>query len=845
MSHITIPTKKAADKIEYAKFLGRFIEANYPKDLAASSQNALRDLQQASDAVRAIGQADEVSRDLLKAYLAQVDFAGQHFPMLDVASSPQIKTEFVWYDAFNTKKRSSSYSLHLERAAATFNLAAIHSQMGASLALGGSPDGLKIACSAFQSAAGAFQFLRDAVVPQLLAPPTPDLSSECLAALVALMLAQAQACFCDRAARDGMKAGIIAKLSAQAHTYFQEAQMAFALPSLASSFEKSPLPLLAQVQSLRWAADAQYRQALACQEAQRFGEGVARLQQATNFVKEGIKLASKGASAAAQDELSRLAAIIARALETATRENNTIYVEPVPQAAQLAPIERKPMVRAAGPEEAGCAGAGGAAAGSDPWVRLVPVHVQKAQGELQGAVQRLVGEVTAEADRQTTLAKKKLEEKGLPSSLSPFDPEASVLPDSLHAAIVDIRSNAGKDPHLQLLDLQTMNAQLCREDEAMFAGIEKALEDEEAADGAARRQAGTRWSRPQSRPLAKVYWEELSKHRVNLQRAKTSDAVVQQKLEAHRDLLEKLTRSDAELRRMTPQLQLQAGSTVGSEAPALLELCREVDAVLAAREALIQELRIAANAARVAPESPQVEAALRPLDALRGRFEENYGRQRRALDAIDSAWSRFQGAAPDFVKARGALVAEMDRAVAMYREIHGNYKEGIEFYSAFQDALRTLKLRVEDWTMGRRLELEDHASQLGVSLAALNLGGPSPSRPAPAPAASSPSPTNARPAAGSPAGSGPAPPSMAGPPPVPPQYAGAYGQPPYGAQPAYAAAPYPPAAQPYPPPYPPAGPYGAPQPYPPYGQAPVYNYGQPPAGAYPPYNMPPNQPYGR
>jgi hypothetical protein len=67
---------------------------------------------------------------------------------------------FTWNDAFKTSKKANLPSLHLERAAVFFNLAAVHSQIA--LAADRVTDvRIRTACGAFQSSAGAFALLRE------------------------------------------------------------------------------------------------------------------------------------------------------------------------------------------------------------------------------------------------------------------------------------------------------------------------------------------------------------------------------------------------------------------------------------------------------------------------------------------------------------------------------------------------------------------------------------------------------------------------------------------------------------------------------------------------------------
>lgn len=57
-----------------------------------------------------------------------------------------------------------------------------------------SDEELKAAATLFQKAAGVFNYLKDNVLGMISQEPTPDLMPDTLAALCAIMLAQAQEC---------------------------------------------------------------------------------------------------------------------------------------------------------------------------------------------------------------------------------------------------------------------------------------------------------------------------------------------------------------------------------------------------------------------------------------------------------------------------------------------------------------------------------------------------------------------------------------------------------------------------------------------------------------------------
>lgn len=99
-----------------------------------------------------------------------------------------------------------------------FNLGAVYSQMGLA-ADRSSPAGLKQACNCFQSASGAFAFLRDNVsMKAAIGGATVDVSAECAGMLDRLMLAQAQECFFEKVISDAKPPGLCSKVARQVCT---------------------------------------------------------------------------------------------------------------------------------------------------------------------------------------------------------------------------------------------------------------------------------------------------------------------------------------------------------------------------------------------------------------------------------------------------------------------------------------------------------------------------------------------------------------------------------------------------------------------------------------------------
>lgn len=116
-------------------------------------------------------------------------------------------------------KKASEIDLVFEKSAVLFNVGAVRSCMAAS-ADRTSPDGMKLACQQFHLAAGVFKHLREKVVPQLKCALQSEMTPEGLQMAENIMLAQAQACFYEKAVADRaksatMKASVIARLASQ------------------------------------------------------------------------------------------------------------------------------------------------------------------------------------------------------------------------------------------------------------------------------------------------------------------------------------------------------------------------------------------------------------------------------------------------------------------------------------------------------------------------------------------------------------------------------------------------------------------------------------------------------
>ena len=259
---------------------------------------------------------------------------------------------FAWTPSWEPSqpKPVRHYDVLAERAPVLFNLAACWSMRGA-LPPRSDSDAIKAAARHFQLAAGALKAVQD-LSPESGLEPTcaPELTDAALSALRALMVAQAQACFCDKAASDSMGAGTQAMLALGAKQLYALAAEAFA--SLQSSKPHAKLHAWGAavcVGRKQWyEAEARWQQATDAASANKYGEQQAHLQ--LGLTAANAALATLGSaqleSPSALSKLSALASKTAATLAGVTKDNQLVYNERVPDAAELPEVAPKVLAKA-------------------------------------------------------------------------------------------------------------------------------------------------------------------------------------------------------------------------------------------------------------------------------------------------------------------------------------------------------------------------------------------------------------------------------------------------------------------------------------------------------------------
>lgn len=497
----------------------------------------------------------------------------------------------------------SQNNLRFELANILYNLASLYTQLAVSLNRSTS-DGLKSACNYFCQAAGVISHLKDTVIPDLRTTPPEDMDTMTLESIQQLLLAQAQECFWSKAVKDGLKDGLIAKLAAKVSDFYDQA---------AEYGTKSDIISTEWIHHMtakhhHFAAAAQYRASRDCLDKQKYGEEVARLRDSLVCVNEALK-ESRWINKIVLGDLNGLKARVTEDLKRAEKDNDVIYLMPVPPKSELRTLDRAGMATPRIPPEVSdpysTLGDKGAF-GQPLFARLVPYAVHVAVSIYDERKERLVNTtIIDELEALTTKLREYvgpnpmkrlklttgslLQSLNLPASLQALEKPLG-LPPSLTTHAEDIRQQDGLHKlQRSIHEIRKLKAN----DEAMYKEGVGLLETEAAEDEKARSKHGTvRWTRPPSSQAAEKLYRQVSEIEGYLQSAASSDELVNTKFKECESAIKILSGTKMELEAAVPSSR-RATLTPAVEraADSLRSALSDFNQLERRRKKIIQELR--------------------------------------------------------------------------------------------------------------------------------------------------------------------------------------------------------------------------------------------------------------
>ncbi|XP_015471708.1 tyrosine-protein phosphatase non-receptor type 23 [Parus major] len=294
----------------------------------------------------------------------------------------------TWTEIFSGKAVTHE-DIKYEQACVLYNLGALHSMLGA-MDKRVSEEGMKVSCTHFQCAAGAFTYLRDHFPHSY----SVDMSHQILSLNINLMLGQAQECLLEKSMLDNRKSFLVARISAQVVDYYKEACRALENSETASLLGKiqKDWKKLVQMKIYYFAAVAHLHMGKQAEEQQKFGERVIYFQSALDKLNEAIKLA-KGQPEAVQEALRFTMDVIGGKYNSAKKDNDFIYHEAVPALDTLQSVKGAPLVKAlpVNPTDP-------AVTGPDIFAKLVPMAAHEASSLYSEEKAKLLRDVMAKIE---------------------------------------------------------------------------------------------------------------------------------------------------------------------------------------------------------------------------------------------------------------------------------------------------------------------------------------------------------------------------------------------------------------------------------------------------------------
>ena len=605
-----------------------------------------------------------------------------------------------------------------------------------------SPEGLKSACNFFCLAAGVISHIKAVVIPEMRSTPPEDMDDMTLESLEHLMLAQSQELFWQKAVKDGLKDGSIAKLAAKVSDLYSEAQdYGIKSDSISSEWIHHM-----SAKHHHFAAAAQFRAACDCLEKRKYGEEVARLRDSLTCVNEALKEA-RYLNRAVLGDLNGLKNKVSEDLKTAEKDNDTIYLLPVPAKSDLKALDRASMVAAKVPVEV-----------SDPlsmlgedgdlgcplFTKLVPYAVHLAASMYADRRDRLVNNtIIDELEGLTARLHDLLQSLNLPGSLQALEKPLG-LPPTLVSHAEEIRQQDGIN---RLQRSMTETEKLKTSDKTVYEEAVETLRVEAAEDEQARRRHGTdRWKRTKSSEAAAHLYSQNREIDGYFKSANNSDNLVREKIKGHEQLIRLLSGTDRDLEDFVPSSRRATMTAkLEREATTLRGCLNEVTRLESRRKKKIDTLRGKAKSDDVNPDLLKEAARLEreyPMQTIQAaQFEEFFEERLRRYDADeatiqeeqgeqDNVSTRLQRANTSFLEARRGDTSTKEREQALqslenayyrYKEIISNLEVGRKFYNDLAKMVARYRDDCKNFAYQRRAELGSIESDLTSQMAGLSL----------------------------------------------------------------------------------------------------------------------------
>ncbi|CAK7892616.1 pH-response regulator protein palA/Rim20p [[Candida] anglica] len=500
--------------------LGNQLKDAISKDFFQSSGMFEKDTNFIDSLRKQIGsiKESEIITDDIKStevYYSHLKSIGRKFPD-DCAS-------FLWYDTLGYRLMGpyELKSLFVERINIVYQIGAIHSL----LALKESrftDEGLKKACSLFQTAAGSFNYIlnNEEKYPEHHNTLPSDLQQNTIKALQLIMEAQAQETVWQKAVSGDLKGSVIAKLAIKTSELYEQAETQ---SKLSQSITLEWVNHLG-IKKCHFKAAAHFRKASMDLDSFNYGDQVAQLRLASKTCNLAAKY-RKYVKPIVLEDFQGLAESIENSLRVAERDNDLLYLKPVPNEEELKPLVGVSMAKPIIPEFLLQTNQT-----IDPLFKdLIPyIVIQSAQAYRERQDSYIREQIIQPIESLNKLLRNFIGERSLPSSIDSIQKPEN-LPNSIiqHSQeIISYGSFQFIDSSFAELDNLALNSKKILE-----GGYERLQIEQNEDETLKARHGSLHWNRPSSLEASSSLRDRLEKMKLYLRQAREGDGFIKQRYE--------------------------------------------------------------------------------------------------------------------------------------------------------------------------------------------------------------------------------------------------------------------------------------------------------------------------
>lgn len=716
------------------------------KDSHESAVSQFDDLRKRAVAVG--GDAEATLKNLAR-YYEQLCFAESRFPIGGESNAVQIK--FRWSDAFNEKDKRYFYTVSQEKMCVLFNMGAAHTAAAVETDRGDGK-GLQDAAKHFRLAAGIFAAVRAALADEdeKVFKKARDFNVNSLELCEAVALASAQTCVYERAVMAKMSPKTLRKIAMGCMKCYETAAKHAKDSDSKTVSSNWSSKLDVHVSSFGAAAhfwQSQVDHDKAHKEGTGYGIEVARLHEALRLIRDAHDTLDNGPKWDGKEDVGEsieaLEKKVKEKFETANTDNNSVYMEEVPDASSLEDIDAKVLVKNI---DFDIVNDLGGRHGDDLFNSIVPQVVTEAVVEFQSLVDKRVEEAKTSVKENNDLAKAKLASLGLPAALESEESNGGI-PDSLRKQIRAARvlSGGGVRGLREKLDrAQSMVQQA----EARHARVRRMLDDEASSDSRYRSEHGGRWHRERSENAARRYREDLNMYGSKINGARMANERIRGRFRSSSAALAFLDKSDAALEAMFPRRNSSGPDKSSSSRLALQRMLLDVSKSIETRDEMLKKLteaakdidisrvmskegavKFSANSTIIRDKDTLFATELSKLDEFIDAITDSVKTQSKLMKDIVDANSSYRDSrnASEATKKRESVLSEIQIAVLEGTEIAEHVREGEGFFNALEEKLRVLESSVSDYVSRRKRDADEiiaGLSRMNMTPTVVSVGDP-------------------------------------------------------------------------------------------------------------------------